>query len=72
MQIPERAQPIFQLPRDWYGRARSFYLLEGALLAPPPVNEEFGILWLVGNPTVSVSFCLLAKMEKSDRQRMGT
>ncbi|MPC58738.1 hypothetical protein E2C01_052747 [Portunus trituberculatus] len=28
------------------------------------VNEELGGLWLVGNPAVSVSFCLLAQVEK--------
>ncbi|MPC73264.1 hypothetical protein E2C01_067587 [Portunus trituberculatus] len=54
----------FQLSRDWYGWARSFYLPEGTSLAPPPVNEELGGLRPVGNPAVSVSSWLLAQMEK--------
>ncbi|MPC58419.1 hypothetical protein E2C01_052424 [Portunus trituberculatus] len=52
-----------RLSRDWYGWARSFYLPEGALLAPP-VNEELGDLGPVDNPAVSVSSRLLAQMKK--------
>ncbi|MPC58360.1 hypothetical protein E2C01_052362 [Portunus trituberculatus] len=40
----------FQLSRDWYGRARSFYLPEETSLDPPPVNEELGGLMAGGQP----------------------
>ncbi|MPC54900.1 hypothetical protein E2C01_048829 [Portunus trituberculatus] len=55
---------IGQLSSDWYHKARSFYLPEGALLAPSSINEELGGLGPVGNPAVSVSSCLLVQMEK--------
>ncbi|MPC60874.1 hypothetical protein E2C01_054933 [Portunus trituberculatus] len=58
----EAGQPA--LMPDWYGRARSFYLPEWASVAPPPLNEELGDLWPVGNPAVSVSSRLLVQMEK--------
>ncbi|MPC60691.1 hypothetical protein E2C01_054747 [Portunus trituberculatus] len=45
---------IGQLSRDWYGQARSFYLPEGASLAPPLVNKELGGLRPVGNPAEKV------------------
>lgn len=41
-----------------------FYLPEGVLLAPPPVNVELSGLQLLGSPAVSVSSCLLAQIEK--------
>ncbi|MPC45666.1 hypothetical protein E2C01_039372 [Portunus trituberculatus] len=46
----------FQLSMDWYGRARSFYLPDGALLAPPPLNEELGGSMAGGQPS---GLCLL-------------
>ncbi|MPC58223.1 hypothetical protein E2C01_052219 [Portunus trituberculatus] len=54
----------FQLSSDWYGWARSFYLPEGASLAPPSVNEELGGLQPVSNPAVSVSSILLTQIKK--------
>ncbi|MPC89189.1 hypothetical protein E2C01_084124 [Portunus trituberculatus] len=58
---PKPCSANFQLSRDWYGEAKSFYLPEGASLAPPLVNEELGGLQAVGNPAVSVSSHLLAQ-----------